>query len=380
MFGSELDLIDGILILLLTVLLVSMVIKFSSKIGLLDIPNDRSSHVAPTPRGAGVAMFFSYMVVLILFHSNFVYEYIGFFLALFIIFLVGVYDDNKGVKPRIKFIAIIASTLLIFFINDFKIDTLGTWFGYEISLPWIFALIITVIAVVGFTNALNLLDGLDGLAGSVSLVIFLSFAYIGYMYEDNLIITVSLFMILSLVGFLFFNWNPAAIFMGDSGSLVLGFVIAAVAIKAIAYVSVTSILMLAALPIIDTLVVMTRRIQRSLSPFNPDKTHIHHKVLTWRGSVDHSVMILVVIQVFFSVLGLLFRERGDESIFFLFALLLYLFFKALDERRLLRDKLYITKMKKKIVSYVEDVLGKKLALKMLYGAIAFFLIIKIVFY
>ncbi len=380
MFGSELGIIDGILILLLTILLVSLVIKFSSKIGLLDIPNDRSSHVAPTPRGAGVAMFFSYMIVLILFHNSFVYEYIGFFLALFLIFAVGVYDDNKGVKPKIKFIAIIVATLLIFFINDFKIDTLGTWFGYEISLPWFFALIVTIVAVVGFTNALNLLDGLDGLAGGVSLVIFLSFAYIGYVYEDNFIITVSLFMIFSLVGFLFFNWNPAAIFMGDSGSLVLGFVIAIVAIKSIVYVSVTSVLLLAALPIIDTLVVMTRRIQRSLSPFNPDKTHIHHKVLTWRGSVDHSVMILVVIQIFFSFLGLLFRERGDESIFFLFALLLYLFFKALDERRLLRDKLYITKMKKKIVCYIEDVLSEKIAIKILYGIIAFFLIVKIAFY
>ncbi len=380
MFGSELDLIDGILIILLTILLVSLVIKFSSKIGLLDIPNDRSSHVAPTPRGAGVAMFFSYMIVLILFHNSFVYEYIGFFLALFLIFVVGVYDDNKGVEPKIKFIAIIAATLLIFFINDFKIDTLGTWFGYEISLPWFFALIITIVAVVGFTNALNLLDGLDGLAGGVSLVIFLSFAYIGYVYEDNFIITVSLFMIFSLVGFLFFNWNPAAVFMGDSGSLVLGFVIAIVAIKSIVYVSVTSVLLLAALPIIDTLVVMTRRIQRNLSPFNPDKTHIHHKVLTWRGSVDHSVMILVVIQIFFSFLGLLFRERGDESIFFLFALLLYLFFKALDERRLLRDKLYITKMKKKVVCYIEDVLSEKMAIKILYGLIIFFLIAKIVFY
>lgn len=380
MFGSELSLIDGILTFLLTILFVSLVIKFSSKIGMLDIPNDRSSHVAPTPRGAGVAMFFSYMIVLILFHNSFVIEYIGFFLALFLIFAIGVYDDNKGVSPKLKFIAVIIATLLIFFMSDFKIDTLGTWFGFEIELPWIIALFITIVAVVGFTNALNLLDGLDGLAGSVSLVIFASFAYIGYVYSDNFIITISFMMIFSLIGFLFFNWSPASIFMGDSGSLVLGFAIASVAIKAIDYVSVTSILLLAALPIIDTLVVMTRRMQRGLSPFNPDKTHIHHKVLTWRGSVDHSVMILVVIQVFFSSLGLFFRERGDESIVFFFLLLLYLFFKALDERALVRDKLFVTRMKKKLICYIKDVITEKTALNILLAVIVMFSIIKIIFY
>ncbi len=368
MLGSELSLIDGLLILLLTMLLISMVIKFSSKMGMLDIPNDRSSHVDPTPRGAGVAMFFAYMSILCLFHLDFIYEYIGFFIALTLIFAVGVYDDNKGVSPKLKFIVIIAATLLIFFINDFQISTVGTWFGYETKLPWIIALLLTIFAIVGFTNALNLLDGLDGLAGSISLVIFASFAYIGYVYADNFIITISLIMIFALIGFLFFNWNPASIFMGDSGSLVFGFAIAVVAIKAIEHVSVTSILLLASMPIVDTLVVMTRRMQRGLSPFNPDKTHIHHKMLTWRGSVDHSVLILVVIQIVFSFIGLLLREHGDESSFFLVVLMLYLFFNFLDERKLVRDKLSITKMKKKMALVIkEDITHKKAV--MILGAI-----------
>ncbi len=360
MFGSELSLIDGILVLLLTMLLISMIIKFSSKIGMLDIPNDRSSHVDPTPRGAGVAMFFAYMSILLFFHWGFISENIGFFLALTLIFAVGVYDDNKGVSPKLKFIVIIAATLLIFFINDFQIDTLGTWFGYETKLPWIFALIITIFAIVGFTNALNLLDGLDGLAGSISLVIFTAFAYIGYIYGDSFIATISLLMIFALLGFLFFNWSPASIFMGDSGSLVLGFAIAVVAIKAIEHINVISVLLLTALPIVDTLVVMTRRMQRGLSPFNPDKTHIHHKMLTWRGSVDHSVFILVTIQVFFSFIGVLFREFGDEISFFLVLIMLYLFFSLLDERKLVRDKLRLTKIKKKMALIIkEDITHKK---------------------
>jgi len=361
MLGSELNFIDGMLILSMTMLFISIIIKFSSKIGMLDIPNDRSSHVAPTPRGAGVAMFFAYMAVLSLFHINFVVDHFGFFLALVLIFAVGVYDDNRGVSPRLKFIVIIISTLLIFFINDFQIDTVGTWFGYETKLPWIIALVLTVFAIVGFTNALNLLDGLDGLAGSVSLIIFISFTYIGYVYNDSFITTISLAMIFTLVGFLFFNWNPASIFMGDSGSLVLGFTVATVAIKAIDHISVISIILLTALPIVDTLVVMTRRMQRGLSPFNPDKTHIHHKMLTWRGSVDHSVFILLVIQIFFSFIGVLFREQSDESTFFLVVIMLYLFFNFLDERKLVRDKLSITKIKKRISLMIKEDISHRTA-------------------
>jgi UDP-GlcNAc:undecaprenyl-phosphate GlcNAc-1-phosphate transferase len=378
MFGSELSLVDGFLVSLMTMLFITAIIKFSAKIGMLDIPNDRSSHVNPTPRGAGVAMFFAYMAVLFLFHWSFVQEYSGFFIALILIFAVGVYDDNKGVSPKVKFVAIIIATLLIFFINDFRIDTMGTWFGLEMKLPWIFSLILTIFAIVGFTNALNLLDGLDGLAGSISLVIFASFAYIGYVYGDNFILTMSLIMIFSLVGFLFFNWSPASIFMGDSGSLVLGFAVAVVAIKAVEHISVTSVLLIASMPIVDTLVVMTRRIQRGLSPFNPDKTHIHHKMLTWRGSVDYSVLILVIIQIVFSLIGVLLREKGDESNFLLVLLMLYLFFNFLDERKLVRDKLSITKIKRKLACIVKNNITHKKATMILLGLIVVLFIVRVV--
>ncbi len=351
MFGSELSLVDGILIVLLAMFFVSVIIRFSSKIGLLDIPNDRSSHVAPTSRGAGIAMFFSYIIVLSIFHMEFIANNIGFFSAVTLIFILGVYDDNNGASPRWKFIFIVVSVLLIIFIDDLKISTLGMWFGYQVDLYWFFAVLITIFAVVGFTNALNLLDGLDGLAGSISLIIFTSFLYIGIINNDEFIVTLCLSMIFALVGFLFFNWNPASIFMGDSGSLVLGFSIASVAIKSIEYINIMSVLLLTALPIMDTIVVMTRRIQRNLSPFNPDKTHIHHKMLTWRGSVDYSVMILILLQILFSIIGIFLRNISNEIILFLVLLTLYLFFSFLDERKLVRNKIFITRIKKRL-SYV----------------------------
>ncbi|HIP02826.1 MAG TPA: hypothetical protein EYG75_04865 [Campylobacterales bacterium] len=117
--------------------------------------------------------------------------------------------------------------------------------------------------------------------------------------------------------------------------------------------------------------------QRKLSPFNPDKTHIHHKMLTWRGSVDHSVFILVTIQVFFSFIGVLFREFGDEISFFLVLIMLYLFFSLLDERKLVRDKLRITKIKKKMAVIIKEDITHKKAVMILGAVIVFLLALRV---
>ncbi len=373
------NLFDGCLVFLITTLLIFLIIKYSSKIGMLDIPNDRSSHVAPIPRGAGVAMFIAYMSVLMLFNFPVVAENIGFFLALFLVFIIGVLDDYKDTSPKVKFLFIIFSTILIFFINDLKIDTLGIWFGYEISLPLWLSLFITIFAVVGFTNALNLIDGLDGLSGMVSLVIFASLFYIGVEYNDQFLQIVSFLMIISIVSFLIFNWHPAKIFMGDSGSLVFGFAIAALSIRAIEYVSVTSILFLTALPVVDTILVMTRRIQRGQSPFLPDKTHIHHKLVLWRGSVDGTVLILVLIQVAFSIMGILLQHQNDAINFLLYIIMLFLFALFLDEKkREGREKLFVTRKRKEFIAFVQQKFSYKQAFMILVVLIVAILSAKII--
>ncbi len=344
---AEITIIDGILVFLLTVLFTQLVKKYADKIGMLDIPNNRSSHTAPTPRGAGIAMFLSYFLVFMLFKIDFLLEHIGFFIGLLSIFLLGLYDDAKDSSPRFKLIIIAIATGLVFFVDGLQINTLGHWFGFEIHLPYFIALFVTLFAVAGFTNALNLVDGLDGLAGSLSLVILAALYYIGYVYNDQFIILVSFYTMVSLLAFLLFNWYPATIFMGDSGSLVLGFIISILSIKAISYVSDTTILFIAAVPIIDTIIVMTRRMQRGLSPFAPDKSHFHHKMLMLRGTVDASVEILIALQVILSTIGLLLRDKSDVITLTLFSIILFLFFQALDDRREQRDLLFISKMKTK---------------------------------
>ncbi len=348
-------LIEALFTFLLSLLLNSLLIKYAFKIGLVDIPNHRSSHTKPVARGAGIAIFLSFIVTMIIFHRDVIVENRGFFLGALTVFIAGVIDDKYEISPKIKFIFLIIATLFIYFIDDIKITYIGTYFGYTVYLYSWMVLPFTVIAVVGYTNALNLIDGLDGLAGLISLIIFVSYFYIGYVHFDKFMMTVSFFMIASLLGFLIFNWNPAKVFMGDSGSLVLGFSIAAVSIKAIEYISVTSILFLTALPLIDTFTVMIRRLQRGISPFTADKNHMHHRIKNWKDYVDYTVLMLGMIQLCFSLIGIRLHEQHDTMNLIIFILMFFLFFNFLDPRNKRRQRLAITEIRLRVINFFEEI-------------------------
>jgi UDP-GlcNAc:undecaprenyl-phosphate GlcNAc-1-phosphate transferase len=338
-------LLDGIIIFILSILFIQLVEKYAVVLKMVDVPNERSSHDTPTPRGAGIAIYLAFLTVIAIFHFSFFMQYIGFFIAATLIFSLGVYDDLKDTSAKIKLVIIAISSVIVFLFNDFSIATLGNWFGYDLTLPYIVSFLFTIFAIAGFTNALNLIDGLDGLAGTISFVILAALFYIGFIYNDQFMILITFFMMASILGFLIFNWYPASIFMGDSGSLVLGFIISVVAIRATSYISDTAILFIAAVPIIDTIIVMTRRIQRGVSPFSPDKTHFHHKLLNLKGSTDGSVHILLSLQIILSSIGILLRDKSDFINLMLFTVILFVFFQALDSRREQRTILFISKIK-----------------------------------
>ena len=310
-----------------TIIFIFLIIKFANKLSLIDIPNKRSMHKTIKPRGAGIAFYLSFLLTTLFFNQEFLEQNLFFFIATFLIFLIGIIDDIKGSSPKIKFIFIIIAITLLFFTTNLKITSLQKWFGIDISLAFPISLIFTIFAVTGYTNALNLLDGLDGLAGSIALIILLSFLYLGIRYHDNFIIYISTIFIINIIAFLIFNWYPSKIFMGDSGSLILGFIISILAIKLSSYISIASILFLAALPILDTILVMSRRIKNKKSPFIADKTHVHHILLKKHTKVDVTVMILILIQANFSMLGILLSHTKNEFLFALFLFFLFLFFK-----------------------------------------------------
>lgn len=338
---------------LITWVFIKLIIKNALYLGLTDIPNERSSHTKITPRGAGIGFGFSFFISILIFEFSLFLEYWIVFLAIFMVFLVGILDDHKDASPRAKFYVIFLSTFLLF-LDDISIYSLGVFLGFDLKLSYL-ALPFTMFALAGFTNALNLIDGLDGLAGTISLVILSTFLYIGYINNDNLIVTLCLFSMTSVLAFLIFNWNPARIFMGDSGSLFLGFIISIVAVLSLKYIHPISVFYLTALPIIDTIVVMLRRIRKKISPFSPDKTHIHHILLGFFSKkVKTTVIFLILMQCLFSIAGLMMANSsnkltlGSYSFFafiaFIFIItLFYMVLTGMKRRQKLIEKLSFRK-------------------------------------
>lgn len=323
-------------IFILSLLLVGLVKHYAAEMGLIDVPNERSTHRNHTPRGAGIGFYFAIALVLPVFYFDMILSYAWTCTAILLVFIVGLLDDHRDTSPNTKFFVIILSTVLLYF-DNIVIDHLGTFFGFELSLGWV-ALPFTIFAVVGFTNALNLIDGLDGLAATVSIVILGSFFTVGYMHDDLFMMVISGAFISALLGFLVFNWCPASIFMGDSGSLTLGFTISMLAIKSLAYLPTVSILFIAAIPILDTLVVMVRRKIKGRSMFSADRCHIHH-ILRHFFAEDtrNTVLFLGVFQAIYSLTGLQLEKHMDEGflliLFLLNGVLMYMFLAAMIKRQ-----------------------------------------------
>jgi len=316
---------------------VVLLIRYADKLGFVDIPNQRSAHSKIMPRSAGLGFVSAVLLTPLLFNFNFFLEYYYVFLAITVILIAGVLDDKFDVSPKIKFIFIFIATLMLY-MHDLQIDSLGSYFGFEITIPKFLIFIFTFFAIAGFTNALNLMDGLDGLAGSIALVMFTSFFAIGWTYNDTLMTNLSAMYMGALIVFLFFNWNPAKIFMGDSGSLALGFSIALLSIQSLNYVEPTAVLFLLALPIFDTFIVMRRRIQRGLSPFEADKTHLHHLLYKVKLHVKFTTVMLICMQIIFSIMGFQMHNADNTLTLILFILFFYIFLNLFDERLQYRKK------------------------------------------
>ena len=324
-------------IALLTFVMILLLIRYAPKLGLVDRPNERSMHQKITPRGAGIAFVASIYISLLLFDPQYLKKYDYIYIAIALVWIGGIWDDIKSISPKMKFVFIFIASVILFR-EEYAIFDLGTYFGYHLMLPHWIAYIFTFFAIAGYTNALNLMDGLDGLAGSVSLVMLATFLAIGIQYNDELLITLSAFFIIALIIFLAFNWHPAKIFMGDSGSLTLGFVIALLTIRVSHYISPAAVLFIIALPLLDTFIVMTRRKQRHRSLFEADKNHMHHLLYKVKQDVPFSTMMLVMMQVIFSIIGFQMQHSNDLLTILLFMLLFYVYLNLFDERLKVRKK------------------------------------------
>ena len=294
-----------ILSMLCGTFLTPLVRRLAYRFGALDhARSSRKIHGHPIPRLGGIAIvvaFYFPLVALMLFHGGvgalFLSErqhVIGLFGGGLIIAGLGFYDDLRGANAWKKFAVQFLVAGLLFKLG-FRFDSLANPFGDPISLGWA-NLPFTVFWIVGVINAMNLIDGLDGLAGGVALVAVITTFLVSLQRGHPLMMLFSSALAGSIVGFLFYNFNPASIFMGDTGSMFLGFVLATTTMqtnqKASTTVAVLIPCIALGLPIMDTLLAIGRRAMRGRPLFQADKEHIHHKLMDRGFSHRQAVLVL----------------------------------------------------------------------------------------
>ncbi len=285
--------------------------------GLLDPGTEaRKVHARPIPRVGGVAIAAAYFlpVLALLFWdnrvSNYYYADAGRFVALgggaAAMVLLGLYDDVRGASPRVKLaVQILVATAA--FALGYRILQIGNPLGAPISLGWL-AYPITVLWIVGIVNAMNLIDGLDGLATGIALFTLSVLFLLGVVNNNPVVGLTSAALMGALVGFLPYNFNPASIFMGDSGSLFLGYVLAVTAIsgssKSSTVVSLLIPLLALGLPVMDTLLAVIRRFLAGRHVFAADRGHVHHRLLD-RGLTHRQAVLVLYVGCAFLALGAL---------------------------------------------------------------------------
>ncbi len=310
--------------------------NIAQRIGLLDQPTERKVHTHPRPLVGGIGMVgAATFASLIFIPSN---GLRGYFIGMAILLLIGFLDDFREMGHRQKFMAQIVATGALIFFSNVALVTFGDLLGLgELNIPGgdVAVWLVTIFCVVGVTNAVNLIDGLDGLAGGLSFIAFVFFAIHASFAGNQTLMLLNLALAGAVLGFLKFNWSPAVLFMGDAGSLCLGFSLAFMALALTqgdaATTSPVTALLILAVPITDTIIVMFKRIVHGHSPFKPDKSHLHHIFLRYGMNRASAVRLILVISTLLGCLTLLGPLYGiSESWLFLLFLLYFSVYLSLS--------------------------------------------------
>ena len=303
-----------LLSIFITMALIPLCSRIAVRVHALDVPDERKVHTVPIPRSGGVAMALGALVPVV-FWTQITPQLSAYLIGCAILFVAGLFDDFKGgLSVKAKFVAQVAAALVLVFYGGIMIQDVGNVLPSDWDFPGWLGAIATVIVVVGVTNAINLADGLDGLAGGISLLIFLFISFLAYNMESINVTIVALSLSGALFGFLRFNTHPAKLFMGDTGSMLLGFSAVTLCIRLTQSHSPFSPvlpLILLGFPILDTLTVMSQRISEGRSPFSPDKNHFHHRLLRLGFFQTEAVFIIYAIQVLLIVFAWFFRFYSE---------------------------------------------------------------------
>ena len=289
-------------------LFIPVVKKIAEFIGAMDIPNARKVHKVPIPRLGGLGIYAGFLLGYMIFGVHSV-QMNAILIGSFIILVTGIFDDIKPVPAKWKLLAQTVGASIVPLYGGILLQDISA-FGLYIDFG-ILAYPITIIFIVAIINCINLIDGLDGLSSGIASIYFLTIGVIAMLLNNSngLDIILTFIMLGSTLGFLVHNFNPAKIFMGDSGSMFLGYIIAVIALLGFKNITLTSFLvpmLLLAIPIIDTLFAILRRLINQKPLGEPDKNHLHHQLLKLRLSQRKTVLIIYLVDILFAIASILY--------------------------------------------------------------------------
>lgn len=296
-----------IVTMFISALIIPIVIRYGEKLDIVAKKNHRTVHKKEIVRIGGYAIYISFLLGCVIFLKT-DSQINAILLGGFLVFLVGLYDDVYDLSPKIKFLVEIIAALIVIIYGNIYLR------GFDFSLNGapIIPAIITVFWIVGVTNAINFIDGLDGLSAGISIIVLVTISLTSLASGRTDIASLSLVLAGAVMGFLFFNFHPAKIFMGDSGALFIGFMIAVISLLGFGY-NVSTFFTLGApivvlmVPIMDTLIAIVRRSLGHKKIFIADRSHVHHNLM-FRLRLSHtkSVLTLYVVTILFSLTSFIY--------------------------------------------------------------------------
>lgn len=299
--------------ILISALLVPIVRRLAFKLGAVDKPNARRINKKTMPTMGGLAIFiaFNFTNFVILRNQYHLGQMMALFIAQCVIIITGIIDDIYELKPYQKIIGIISAALIVYYAANIRMTTITLPFAGTVKLG-ILSLPITLIWILAITNAVNLIDGLDGLATGIAIIALTTSALTGYFFLNvtNTFVSIMMFtLVAALIGFLPYNFHPAKIYLGDTGSLFIGFMISVFALfglKNATFISIIIPVIILGVPITDTVYAIIRRLLNKKPIMKPDKHHLHHRLMQMGLSHQQTVWVIYGIALIFSFISLLY--------------------------------------------------------------------------
>ena len=297
------------------------VIFLAARTGAMDAPDARKVHKKPIPRIGGIGIYAAFMAAIFSVLSfvevtaEIRTELIGLMVGGSLIVLVGVIDDYKNLPAKVKLVGQILAAAVLVIAFDVRIDFITDPFGDYIYTEWL-AIPVTIFWIVGLTNTVNLIDGLDGLAAGVSTIASITIFLVALQQGILLVAVLTAALAGAAFGFLYYNFNPARIFMGDSGSMFLGYMLAGIsvigAVKSAATIALIVPILALGLPILDTTFAIVRRYRGGVPIFKPDKGHLHHRLLDLGFSQRQAVLLMYVISALLGLSAVALTEVSSQ--------------------------------------------------------------------